>query len=986
MSRAPRQRRALDWPIAPAYRLLVSRGDTLPHRMAPYFARHQRTIKLGPSTGADGLREAQLGAAWALGSHWTASASPAQIVLPTGVGKTLVMTLAPFLKPARRVLVVAPGRVLRDQLAAAFSSLADLKRADVLPAAHPGPKVITVRHNAGPGDWARWRQADVVVGNVQNLSSHYQGVEPLQNSLFDLVLVDEGHHVPAEAWRTLLRAVDAPSAFFTATPFRRDRRRLPGDLLYAYPLSRAIAARVYSPVAYRAVHPSQEVPDRDEALAQAAVERLHSDEHVAAGSKLLVRADRVRLAEDLVDVYRRAGANLGLVVGRLSWRQVETTISQARTGTLDGLVCVAGLIEGFDLPTLRLAAYHRPHRTLAPTLQFVGRLARPGLEVHGELLAVPLDIAEELEALYREDASWQDLLPTIYDESVEEERALRKYVDQAHTSGPIEVSPLAIRPGRSARILRVAADELDLDVDPPRLGGTEVVWRFYSEETDLLALVTLRRHAPRWLHADTLDTWQYELHLACSVREHTLVFLASEDSRTLRDLRHAIGASRAVNLDGEDLGRLLWAVAPDNYFSVGLRPTRDDGSSYRMVAGRRVETALRPAEQRAASLGHAIGGGGNRTFGMSVAKSKLWEPESTDSLLEFRRWCEERARDLATAAPARGAPRLAVSLGQRFDEFPAAPVLAIALEHTMLAGGVRLMYDGSRVPVHALELQALRVTDTELSIEVLQDGESIWLGAQAPNGSITEISGALEAADQATGELGSFSALLEERPPIVLFADGSSTQGALIEHAREATLTVPDDYVIAGVWDGVDTQCEVGASRDGLQSIHDALAEQLTADCEFVLTDHGTGELADLIGLEPDSVSGVRVTLVHCKAARAPRPRRQLVDIQEVLTQAARSARWADPAAGLWQELRERLDRRPTYCRVVRGDSERARTVLEELQQTVAAPRVSILAVQPGLDLDRLADWTAGETLLSLATEWCSDAGAELRLLGSNSG
>ena len=73
----------------------------------------------------------------------------------------------------------------------------------------------------------------------------------------------------------------------------------------------------------------------------------------------------------------------------------------------------------------------------------------------------------------------------------------------------------------------------------------------------------------------------------------------------------------------------------------------------------------------------------------------------------------------------------------------------------MLAGGVRLMYDGSRVPVHALELQALRVTDTELLIEVLQDGESIWLGVK-PNGSITEISGALEAADQATGELGSF--------------------------------------------------------------------------------------------------------------------------------------------------------------------------------------------------------------------------------------
>lgn len=951
--------------------------------MAAYFARYQRTIKLGPSTGADGLREAQLGAAWALGAHWTASSSPAQIVLPTGVGKTLVMTLAPFLKPARRVLVVAPGRVLRDQLADGFSALADLKRADVVPAAHPGPRVITVRRNAGPDDWAGWRDADVVVGNVHNLSPHYQGVEPLPASLFDLVLVDEGHHVPAEAWRSLLKAAEAPSAFFTATPFRRDRRRLPGDVVYAYPLGRAIAAGVYSPVSFRPVHVSSETPDRDEALAKAAVNRLRSEEHVAAGSKLLVRADRVSIAEDLVEIYRRAGANLGLVVGRLSWRKVEETIAQARTGTLDGLICVAGLIEGFDLPTLRLAAYHRPHRTLAPTLQFVGRLSRAGLDVHGELLAVPIDIADELQELYLEDRAWQDLLPAIYDESLEHERTLRRYVDQADTSGPIEVSPLAIRPSRSARILHVSADQIELDVDPPRLGGTDVVWRFYSEETDLLALITLRRNAPRWLHADTLDTWQYELHLACLVREHGVVFLVSEDSRTLRDLRQTVGASGAVNLDGEDLGRLIWAVAPDNYFSVGLRPTRDDGSSYRMVAGRRVENALRPAEQRGASLGHAIGGGGNRTFGMSVAKSKLWEPESTDSLLEFRRWCEERAADLARAAPARGAPRLAVSLGQRFESFPAAPVLAAAWEHTMLVGEAWLMDGGSRVPVHALDLEVSRVNDEELSIEVSRGGETIWLGAQAPSGTVTEISGTLQAADPTTGELESLALMLEDRPPIVLFADGSSTQGALVEHARETTLSIPDEYLVDGAWDGVDTQCEVGPARNGHRTIHDALAEQMAASCDLVLTDHGAGELADLIGLRTQPDGNVRVTLVHCKAARGPDPRRQLSDIEEVLTQAARSARWADPAAGLWQELRERLERRPTCCRVVQGDAERAPTLLDELQQAVATPSVSILAVQPGIDLDKISGWTAGETIFNLASEWCSEAGAELRLVGS---
>jgi superfamily II DNA or RNA helicase len=100
----------------------------------PYFHRHAPEIRLVLGSIASGLRKAQLGAAWALGSHWTISHAPAQIVLPTGTGKMLVMTLAPFLRRSRRVLVVAPGRVARDQLEQAFTTFADLKRTDVVPA------------------------------------------------------------------------------------------------------------------------------------------------------------------------------------------------------------------------------------------------------------------------------------------------------------------------------------------------------------------------------------------------------------------------------------------------------------------------------------------------------------------------------------------------------------------------------------------------------------------------------------------------------------------------------------------------------------------------------------------------------------------------------------------------------------------------------------------------------------------------------------
>ena len=938
-------------------------------------------MSLGERSIASGLRRAQLGAAWALGAHWTVNRTPAQIVLPTGSGKTLVMTLAPFLAPVRRVLVVAPSRIIRDQLSQAFTGMGDLKRADVVRADLPAPGVMTLVGRASAATWRDCRAADVVVANVQNISAHYDGVAVVPRSLFDVVIVDEGHHVPAPAWRALLRDADADSAFFTATPFRRDRRRIPGEVVYAYPVRQAIRDGVYSPVDYVAVHPSGQ--EKDAALAAAAVGRLRSPEHQAAGSRLLVRAGRVEDAEQLVGVYEQAGARVGLVVGRMSWPQVEGMIGRARRSELDGLVCVAGLIEGFDLPALRIAAYHHPHRTLAPTLQFVGRLARPGLKVRGELLAVPEDIAGEVSDLYHEDVGWAELLPTKIDEAVEDERQVRRHVARATVSGPIEIPPLALRPARSARIYHVRSEDITLDVDPARLGGADVVFRFYDMDTDMVAIVTQHRSTPRWIHSDVLDEWAYELHIVCLVRDTGTLFIASDVARALRDLRELIGAELAVPADGEGLRRLLWAVAPDAYFSVGLRPTRDQDASYRTVAGRRAERALRPDEQRTASLGHVIGGGGHRTFGISVAKAKLWEPDPTSSLLEFRRWCEARARDLLEAAPERGMPRLQVSIANRFDAFPPANIIAATLEHTVITEELWPYVDGQRVAAHELELQAQRISDTEVQLEFFRDDESVWLGSQTPDGSLVTIAGTLGFVDPRTGEVFDPPEAFEERPPILLFTDGSSVQGGLLEPGRLAERPVGPDVLITAGWENADVQIEAGTPANGKLNVQQAACAIFAKPGSMVLTDHGTGELADVVVIEQVPSGDVAITLVHCKAAKEATPRRQLADVAEVLTQAARSARWADPAAALPAELLRRLHRRATYCRVLQGEPTVVRQVLQSWSRDPPAIGLRVAAVQPGLDVVQVAGWTAGESLVNLVDDWCRSFRADFVLLGS---
>jgi hypothetical protein len=695
----------------------------------------------------------------------------------------------------------------------------------------------------------------------------------------------------------------------------------------------------------------------------------------------------VEKAEQLVVLYAGEGVSLGLVVSSTSWPRLSETFAKVRAGDLMGIVCVGSLTEGFDMPALRIAAYHSPHKTLAPTLQFVGRLARTGLDVNGELLATPEDVGPETEELYREDPSWAELLPKIFDATVAAERAVRRFVGDAAWEGkPLDLPPLAVTPARSARIFRCRGLSLELDVNPRRLGQADVVWRFLSPERDLLALVTAHRERPPWLHADVLDTWRPELHLACYVAGQQTLFLASNLSRAHNELRALVGADPALPIAGTELQQLAWNIAPDNWFSIGLRPTRISGASYEQVGGRRVQTALPDERLFARALGHGMAGGGGGTFGFSVAKSKFWEPESTTSLLDFRDWCIDRAAKLReVAADRQGLPGLpGIRIGASFSEFPDTPILATSLDYGQLLDEVKFLDEANAlIPVHELELVARRESESAIELELQRLGEPIWLGVQEPSGDVSTVQSSARYMRVRTGEVLDLDRLFEDERPTILFTDGTSVFGSTLTEARIHHRPVDPVVLEKGAWNGVDIETEIGDGRDGRVGVQQSLARQLAARCDLVLTDHGSRELADLIGLTITGDGSLRLEIVHCKAAKEARPRRQLVDVGEVLDQAVRSARWADPASKLCAELLTRLNRR-TECRFLHDPNDDGSVTLQALVDRPPAIEATIFAVQPGLDLARVAGWEAGEALINLTADWCGlVGGASFRLVGS---
>jgi superfamily II DNA or RNA helicase len=940
------------------------------------------------------LREAQRGALHAIAAHRSASDEPAQIVLPTGVGKTLVAVLAPYVLDAKRVLVVTPARIVRDQVAYEFASLEQAIANGAVADDTSAPRVFRADHRCTSDVWDACRDQDVVIGTPLVLSHGIEGVDPVPLDLFDLVIFDEAHHLPATTWTTLHdRLKNVPSILLTATPFRNDKQRLPGDLAYVYPLKRAVARGVYKPVAFVPVAP---VPadQRDRALASKAIERLRDTPHHNARSRLLVRTDTKAHAESLVQLYAQEGAAVAKVLDRTSGRTVRSYLARMadsdHSEPLDGLVVVGAMTEGFDFPQLKVAAYHRPHRTLAPTLQFIGRLARVG-DVAGELVAFAEDVSDETAALYREDAVWEELLPAMVDSSVDDEQKVRRFAHGLTTFDPNahQVPALAIAPPRSTHVYRLD-ERPNLDWRPDSIAGGNVIERYQHTEHELLAFITQHRVHPRFMRRDMLDSYEFCLHIATWVDEPGVLFISTEFKSAVKAMRLEVAGARAVPVDAVDLAKLLLAADLERCFSVGTRPNTLGGAtneSYRMAAGPNVQQTITPADARAYVLGHVMGrrrgtGTGSGTFGFSSGKAKMWEPKATGSLAEFREWCIGHAAVLSADAQA-AAPgsRLALlPLPDRLQTFPNSPSVAI-LPGELLSDGRVLRIDGEEVDPLEIAVSSRTVSADAVELRVAGKGK-VCVFRIGTDAVVQASAGSGALVDQVTGELTDLAEFLEENPVTLLFGDGSVVTGQQISRQPSGMGPLPPDARVVRDWDSVDTTVEFPADGAGLtatNSVAGATLALLESEADWVIQDHLRGEMADFIAVRTSS-GIVRVDLVHCKKPSGNSTSARVTDIEELLAQAMRSMYLTTSGGEFWSRLLHALRHR-NATQVVRGDEGE---IADRVAEWATSPPLidwSITAVQPGIADSRLEDWSAGNALMLAAYSACRGQGAAFRLV-----
>lgn len=929
-----------------------------------YFTRNY--AKLSFPIGKPGFRPAQLAAIQSVSGHFFGSNLPAIVVMPTGSGKTTVAAALAFTLQAQRVLVITPSRLLREQISEKMATLVDLESISALELMAEKPKVknLATRVSA-PEDWEDLREFDVVVSTVHSISSVTRASPDIPDDLFDLVIIDEGHHAPAAIWsRALERLQSARQVLLTATPFRRDAKEIKGRIVFSYDIRRAFDDGVFGRLSFQAAWPNHD-ETADEAIARETEARFKEDRSAGLKHLVMVRVDSIERGRSLEGIYKNTTLRLRFISGQSALSTVKRTTRDLLSGTLDGIICVNMYGEGFDLPRLKIAALHSPHKSLAVTLQFIGRFARTSDPEIGEatFVAFPEEQDNELRELWTSGAPWPDFIHNLSAARIEAETTTRETLESFDINVVPELTDLsltAIQPYFHVKVFHCPSGvDLGARVD---LGFNEnVVFRATSDISGATVTITQSVTKPRWTSDTRIMNVGYDLDILHYNAAHKKLFICStrKSPDHYRRLSAAATGGHMFQLSASEINRVLNDLDGLQFFSVGMRKRQfgGRGETYRTLAGPVADLGVDEIDGQYYDRGHSFGKGRSDgkdvTIGIS-ASSKIWS--NTARLVpEFVVWCDTLATKIGSGvAKPTGSGIDRLSAGEPIDEIGARVLFGMFSSKTYIDPPIVYVgdepFEQERGSLADFAIEIVEQSRREIRFRIVSPTLT-WDGVFSLD-HIPLIS-AFDTSEEEprVGRHHSsvpISDYLSELPPRFYLESMSAIEGPSLfpPPAGSAELDKNDFTVIDWSAERVDITVEKPREVEIKSlSVFTWLDNKLRASgATFVFNDDGPNEIADFVALEEIDGTPV-ISLYHCKASSKALAGSRVDDLYEVCGQAIRCGVWL---AG--RRLLEQVD----YRYKSRGGAALRKGDLDVLRRAFWAEnrqklKFRLVIVQPGL-------------------------------------
>jgi len=300
------------------------------------------------------------------------------VVAPTGAGKTIMLSalVGKRHKTGNKVLILQH----RDELVGQNKD--KFKRVN--------PTISTSIVDGSQKDWS----GDTIFSMVQTLSR-----ESNLNNInhFDMVVVDESHHVVADTYlRILDRVREANNSVeivgFTATPNRGDKKGLKkvfNNCAHQIEISTLIREGFLVPPKTYVVdvgvqkdleNVRKTITDFDMSEVERIMNKRAINEKIveewqtkAGERKTIVFCSTVVHAQDVCDEFRRFGVRTEIVVGDTPSEERKQILHDLEHGDVQVVVNVAVLTEGFDAPPVSCIILTRPCSYKSTMVQMIGR-------------------------------------------------------------------------------------------------------------------------------------------------------------------------------------------------------------------------------------------------------------------------------------------------------------------------------------------------------------------------------------------------------------------------------------------------------------------------------------------------------------------------------------------------------------------------------------------------------------------------------------
>jgi len=849
-----------------------------------------------------------------------------------------------------------------------FATLGALPAGKCVPAHIRPPIVATLRHRPRSVEEvdAIFRRANVVVAGMSVAGQCLPEVQDRMAEHCTHLFIDEAHHIAARTWTDLRRRFEGkrPILQFTATPFRTDTKRVDGRFIYSYPLSRAQSEGYFRPVSLLSIEEYD--PDQaDVAIADRAVAQLDEDLGQGLDHLLMARCEDVARAELIAaDYARRYPRHAPVIIhSRLKPAEQHARLARLKDRTSRILVCVDMFGEGFDLPQLKIAALHDRHKSLAITLQFVGRFTRdyPTDIGNAHVVANVADdsTAGALRNLYAEDADWNFLLRML-SEGATSRSQKRNELLEGFTASLDDVPLQVLFPRMSAVAYRTNCAQWSplavLDaVQPTRLHTGPVV----NPAANVAIFVTRDEEPIRWGEVRQIQNVEWNLHVLHWNEALGLLFINSSSKDFHERVAEAVGGTRD-RIMGRTIFRALGDINRLILTNLGVSHALGRNIRYTMFMGPDIAEGLSMAALTNRKMSNVFGLGYENEERVTVGgshKGRLWSHRIAWDLSEWVDWCAHIGAKLLDEDIVIDAIFDRMIKPRAISERPREIPVMIAWPEDFEAqpeDRVELQIGSAIAPLYESELllDNLR-TDGPLSFAVVVGEErSTFALTLGDDSARYEQTGGPEGHAVVRGRRRPLEEWFNESPPILYFASGNFLVfNELFELPSGAERASFDASRVDGWdWKGVDLTAE-SQGPTKRPSIQRYVIETLLATEEFdiVFDGDGKGEVADIVAIRQDG-DNVTVRLFHCKYSAKPEPGARIDDFYEVCGQAQKSVHWRENPRRMLRHLllqEQRRDEAGLSSRFEKGDLASLKTLLNRARYL--AFRYEVVIVQPGI-------------------------------------